>query len=326
MYQLHEVTPDLFQVTLSAPESFGYTWGEARNVYVFTGPSPALIDSGHAAQQDALHAALRQLEIAPDAVQRILLTSLTADAIGGVSSFPNARVWAANAYEAAEIDTARAYVQKIFDALRALPDAPKTWTDADAKQLLEQLFPTPTFPIQTLSDGQPIRVGQWILDALQTPGLHHPAAAYFAADRGWLFSGPAINMTPRAVPDDPGHLLETLGQVGSMSVKKVLPVRGTIDDFPDIFFRTLSLYISNMRANMKYIFEDPQSSIDLVASDFGYWPEDLYEVAARLMTYDAVFREFQDAGVVHIVEEGRVAGFPRFQMGAPGAGRGEASS
>lgn len=326
MYQLHEVTPDLFQVTLAAPEHLGYTWGDARNVYVFAGKHPALLDSGYAESQDALHAALRELDIAPEAVQRIALTSSTADAIGGISSFPNARVWMTHARDAQKIVRARAYVQKIFDALLSLPEAPDTWEKEHAETLLETMFPAALDDAQILEDGQPIRLGNWILDALHTPGLSHESAAYFAADRGWLFSGPAINMTPRPVPYDPGQILETMGAVGSMSVKKVLPVRGPIDDFPDIFFRTLSLHISNMRANMKYIFEHPQSSIDLVASDFGYWPEDLFEVAARLMTYDAVFREFEDAGVVHVVEEGLVKGFPRFQMGAPGAGRGDATN
>lgn len=326
MSQIHKVAPDLFQVTLSAPETLGYTWGAARNVYVFTGDAPALIDSGYAHSADQLHHALQALNIAPEDIRRIVLTSYTADAVGAAHTFPNARLWTALKPENAVLNHARAHYQKIFDALLSLPDIPSAWTAEYAQHILHTVFAAPTADIQYLESGQPIRLGRWILDALDTPGLAYPAAAYFAADRGWLFSGPAINMQPRAILDDPTHMLDTLVALGAMSIKKILPVRGDIDPHPDIFFRTLSLHVTNMRANMKYIFEDPQSSIDLVHADFGYWPDDLLETAARLMTYDSVFREFDAAGVVHIVEDGPVPGFPRYKMGAPGAGRGDATN
>lgn len=321
MFHIHEVTPDLFQVTLSAPEELGFAWGEARNVYVFTGAAPALIDTGYAQTADHLHAALKTLNVQPEQVQRIVLTSLTADACGAASTFPNARCWTALQPQSDALAAARARYEKAFEALLGLPDAPKTWTHERAEYLLDYIFVAPPEDIQYLESGQPIRVGNWILDALDTPGLAYESAAYFSADRGWLFSGPAVNMTPRAIIDDPAAMLYSLGLLGSMSVKKVLPVRGQIDDYSDIFFRTLSLHVTNMRANMKYIFEDAQSSVDLVQADFGYLPEDLLEIAARLMTYDSVFREFDDAGVVHVVSDGPADGFPRYKMGAPGAGR-----
>src|SRR5690625_969655 len=326
MSQLHKVAPDLFQVTLSAPTSLGHTWGNARNVYVFTGEAPALIDSGYAQSADELHQALQSLNIAPADIRRIVLTSTTADAAGAASTFPNARLWTALKPEEHVHAHARARYQKIFQALLSLPDIPTTWTQDHEDQLLDTVFCPPPPNLQYLQSGQPIRLGNCILDALDTPGLAYPAAAYFAADRGWLFSGPAINMQPRAILDDPTHMLETLGTLGAMSIKQILPVRGDIDPNPDIFFRTLSLYVTNLRANMKYIFEDPESSIDLVQADFAYWPEDLMETAARLMTFDAVFREFDEAGVVHVVEDGPVEGFPRYKMGAPGAGRGDATN
>lgn len=321
MFYIHEVTPDLFQVTLSAPEALGHTWGETRNVYVFTGDAPALIDTGYAQTAEHLHAALKTLGIIPAQVQRIVLTALTADAAGAASTFPNARCWTALKPRPDALQGARARYEKAFEALLGLPDAPTAWTAERAQHLLNYIFAPPPQDIQYLESGQPIRVGHWILDALDTPGLAFESAAYFSADRGWLFSGPAVNMTPRATIDDPTAMLESLGSLGAMSIKRVLPVRGVIDDYPDIFFRTLSLYVTNMRSNMKYVFEEAQSSLDLVQADFGYLPEDLLEIAARLMTYDAVFREFDEAGVVHVVGDGETDGFPRYKMGAPGAGR-----
>lgn len=321
MFHIHEVTPDLFQVTLSAPEALGYTWGEARNVYVFTGPAPALLDTGYAHTAEHLHAALRTLGVQPEQVQRIVLTSLTADAAGAASTFPNARCWTALQSTSDALKGARERYANAFDALLGLPDTPETWTQERAQYLLDYIFVAPPENIQYLESGQPIRVGNWVLDALDTPGLAYESAAYFSADRGWLFSGPAVNMTPRAIIDDPAAMLYSLSLLGSMSIKKVLPVRGGIDDHPDIFFRTLSLHVTNMRANMKYIFEEAQSSVDLVQADFGYLPEDLLEIAARLMTFDSVFREFDDAGVVTKVSDGPAEGFPRYKMGAPGAGR-----
>lgn len=326
MTPIHKVAPDLFQVTLSAPSALGPTWSAARNVYVFTGDAPALIDSGYAHNTDELHAALRTLELAPTDIRRIVLTSYTADAVGGAHTFPNARLWSALAPETAPLHAARQRYEQVFGALKQLPNTPPEWSHANTASLDDTVFATPPANIQYLESGQPIRLGSWILDALPTHGLAYPAAAYFAADKGWLFSGPAVNMRPRAILEDPTSMVETLNSLGAMSIKKVLPIRGDIEEHPDIFFRALSLYVTNMRANMKYIFEDPQSSIDLVHADFGYWPEDLFETAERLMMYDAVFREFDEAGVVHVVEDGPVEGFPRYNMGAPGAGRGDATN
>lgn len=321
MFHIDEVTPDLFQVTLSAPEALGHTWGEARNVYVFTGEAPALIDTGYPQTAAHLHAALKTLGIAPGEVQRIVLTALTADAAGAASTFPNARCWTALQPRPDALQRARSRYENAFEALLSLSDTPASWTAERAQYLLDFIFPPPPQDIQYLESGQPIRVGHWILDALDTPGLSFESAAYFSADRGWLFSGPAVNMTPRAIIDDPTAMLQSLGSLGAMSIKRVLPVRGSIDDHPDIFFRTLSLYVTNMRSNMKYVFEEAQSSLDLVQADFGYLPEDLLEIAARLMTYDAVFREFDDAGIVHVVGDGQAEGFPQYKMGAPVAGR-----
>lgn len=326
MTPIHKVAPDLFQVTLSAPSALGPTWSAARNVYVFTGDAPALIDSGYAHSTDELHAALQTLHIAPTDVRRIVLTSYTADAAGGVHAFPHARIWSALSPETDALRAAQERYQQVFSALQQLPNTPPEWAQTNTSALLKTVFPPPPSTIQYLESGQPIRLGSWILDALPAAGLAYPAAAYFAADKGWLFSGPAVNMKPRAILEDPTRMVETLNSLGAMSIKKVLPIRGEIEEHPDIFFRALSLYVTNMRANMKYIFEDPQSSIDLVHADFGYWPEDLFETAERLMMYDAVFREFDEAGVVHVVEEGPAEGFPRYNMGAPGAGRGDATN
>src|SRR5690625_1678771 len=148
MSQLHKVAPDLFQVTLSAPTSLGHTWGNARNVYVFTGEAPALIDSGYAQSADELHQALQILNIAPADIRRIVLTSRTADAAGPASTFPNARLWTALQPEDPVHAHARARYQKSYQALLSLPGIPTTGTQDPADQLLGTVFCPPPPSVQ----------------------------------------------------------------------------------------------------------------------------------------------------------------------------------
>lgn len=323
MFALQEVAPDLFWVALPTPEGLSQPWGVPRNVFVFAGDSPALLDTGYAQTSANLCAALAELGIAPEDIQRIALTSLRADAAGAVHAFPNASVWTAGA---AQSDTPDDHDHaRHAQALRALlrhPNKPETWTDSAMERFLALSFPKPPDNVQYLKDGQPLRLGHYILDALQTEGVGYPSAAYFSADRGWLFPGPTATLTPRPVIDSPGEILESLGKLGGMSVKRVFPIRGIIEEHASVFFRALSLYATNLRSNMQYVFNTPQSSIDLAESDFGYLPDDLARFAALVLEYDAVFREFAEAGVIREDSEGYGDGFARFRMGTPLASRG----
>lgn len=317
MFELHEVAPNVHQIALPAPNGIPEPWGRPRNVYVVGGESPSLIDTGYAATADQLHAALGELGIAPEHIQRIALTSLTQDAIGAAHTFPYATCWTALQKEHGNFEPLRLRYQEILHALLAFEDKPKGWTAEYAESVTNQVFVASNTPVQYLESGLPLRLGNIVFDALETRGVAYGSCGYYAADRGWLFPGPSMALSPRSVMSDPGAMLDTLGELGGMSVKKILPVRGPVDDVPDIFFRTLSLYATNIRSNMQYVFEDPVSSIDLVLSDFGYLPDDLFDFANRLLIFDAIFREFAEAGVIHQKSEGQHPAFPRYSMGAP---------
>lgn len=323
MFALQEVAPDLYWVALPTPEGLSQPWGVPRNVFVFTGASPALLDTGYAQTSDNLCAALAELGISPGEIQRIALTSLHADAAGAVHAFPNASVWTASAKSSDKPeDHDQTRHTQVLQALLRHPQKPESWTNDAVERFLALHFPARPSNVQHLQDGQPLRLGHYILDALQTEGVGYSSAAYFSADRGWLFPGPTATLTPRPVIDSPGEILDSLGKLGGMSVKRVFPVRGIIEEHPAVFFRALSLYATNLRSNMQYVFNTPQSSIDLAESDFGYLPDDLPRFAALVLEYDAVFREFAEAGVIREDSAGYGEGFPRYRMGTPIASRG----
>lgn len=325
MFALQEVAPDLFWVALPTPEGLSQPWGVPRNVFVFTGDSPALLDTGYAETTPNLLAALDALGLAPEAIRRIGLTSLHADAAGALAAFPHATVWTACDVETAPLAHEKQRYAQVFEALLLHPSKPDTWTRRAADHFLALAFPPAPSGVRRLQDGQPLRLGHYIFDALQTEGVGYPSAAYFSADRGWLFPGPTSTLTPRPVIDSPGAILDSLGKLGAMSVKKVFPIRGLVENHVNIFFRTLSLYATNLRSNMQYVFHAPQSSIDLAESDFGYLPDDLPRFAALVLEYDAVFREFAEAGVIREDQAGYGPHFPRYRMGTPLASRGPAS-
>lgn len=297
-------------------------WSVPRNVFVFTGEAPALLDTGYQETGENLVAALDALGLDPWDIQRVALTSYQADACGAVSLFSQASVWsAAEAENALTHDRARH--EAVLDALLQHPDRPQTWTRERADAFLALRFGHTLPAVQRVEDGQPLMLGGTILDALKTEGVGTPSCAYYAADRGWLFGGPTVSLTPRPIQDDPGALIDSMTALGSMSVKRVLPVQGMVEEHPQIFFRSLSLYTTNLRTNMQYIFSaGPQSSIDLAFSDFGYLPEDMLRFSALVLEYDSVFREFAQAGVIRKVGEGLSDAFPRYQMGTPPMSRG----
>lgn len=324
MFALQSLAPDLYVVALPAPPDVPLPWGAPRNVYVFTGDAPALLDTGHAATLPNLHAALHTLGIQPEDIVRIGLTSTAPDAVGALSGFPEATAWTAAAPRSDSWATERARYAAALDALLQHPNKPATWTRARADRFLAAYFVGEQPALRPVQDGQPLRLGNYILDALQLEGVGFPAAAYFAADRGWLFGGPTATLTPRPLQDDPDKLLASTSRLGSMSVKRVFPVRGLIEEHPHVFFRALSLFTTNMRSNMQHVLSRPLSSIALTEADLGYLPSDMVRFAASVLEYDAVFREFAEAGVIRRGDEGLSEAFPSYQMGTPVPRRGPA--
>lgn len=322
MFALQSLAPDLHVVALPAPPDVPLPWGAPRNVYVFTGDAPALLDTGHAATIPSLLEALRALDLLPEDIVRVGLTSLAPDAVGGLAAFEDATAWTAAALRHDCWATERARYDAVFDALLAHPHKPETWTRDRADRFLASYFTGATLDLRPVQDGQPLRLGNYVLDALQLEGVGMPAAGYFAADRGWLFAGPTATLTPRPLLDDPGELLASTGKLGAMSVKRVFPVRGLIEEHPPIFFRALSLFTTNMRSNMQHVLSRPLSSIALTEADLGYLPSDMVRFAASVLEYDAIFREFAAAGVIREAGEGLHPAFPLYQMGTPVARRG----
>lgn len=316
MTSIQRLADDITRIELPASSGSMSAQGMARNVFLVHGDAPALIDTGDISQRDALLSAFDELGIAPKSIRRIALTARSVDAFGNIDAFPNARIFTV----AGEVDIAerRAYLHKIYSALQALPEAPAAWAQIDIDAALNAWFAEAP-DVETIRDGEPLRLGNRVFDALRADGLLAPAGVYYAADTRTLFGGPTLSLVPRPVPYDPDAWLQTIGKLGRLSTATLLPAYGPVEPKPSVSFRAASLYATNLRTNLQHVLDTWRSSIDIAEADLGYLPDDMLRFGGTVMTFDAVMREFVAAGVVHAAPNDSHP-LPRYKMGA-GSGR-----
>ena len=316
MYAIEQLSDEIARIVLPPPPDLPPPWGVARNVYVFKGAVPALLDTGLPGTGDALVHALASIGVAPEKVRKIALTSRSVSAYGNADRFPNATLWSPS--PAQDRASLRASLTRVYDALRAHPDAPPAWKTAPVDAFLDRWCADEP-RVELLEDGASLRLGAVTLDGLDCPGLLEPASAWYAPATGWLFGGPAFTLARRAVPSNASAWLDSIGRVSAISTKLLLPECGHLEPQPDRAFRAISLYVTNLRTNLQHVLDVPRSALDLAELDLGWLPDDLVRFGADVLRFDAVMREFFDAGVAHSSDDAR-APLPRLTMGA-GSGR-----
>lgn len=316
MYRIEPLADDIQRIELTPVPTSSTPWDAPRNVFLFQGAAPALVDTGAPSCAPQLLQALADLGVEPASIARIALTSRDLGAFGNTALFPNARVWSAASDE--PLDARRAWLRGLITALRSLPDAPESWSVVDPDAALTTWF-APEPAITWLQDGEPLRLGDRVVDALRCDGLLHPGAAYFSAESGILLSGTAMALRPRPIPFDPGALLDAIGRLGALSVKVLGSAFGPVEKRPAITVRAASLYATNLRTNLQHVLDTYRSSIDIAHADEGELLEDFGAFLTSVATFDAVMREFVEAGVIHPLE-GDSHPLPRYKMGA-GSGR-----
>lgn len=318
MYAIQRLQERQWCITLPANNALSRPWGFPRNVYLLANEVPTLVDTGYASSRDALLAALNEAGVSPASIQRVVLTSQDAGAAGNVEAFENAAVWAPKLSDAARGAGRRwrAYVLDVLRALTSVEDAPEAWSRLDLEEILRCLEPPElSQPLLPLNEGMPLRLDDGIFDVLLTPGCGEGGAAFYDASRRVLYGGPCVTWTSRPVVRDYGDFADAVGRVSRLSLAELRPVQGLVETSPDVFFRMLGLFVTNMRSNMQYVLNQPASAFDLAFADFGYLPDDLQRFAGSVLEFDSVLREFDSAGVVK--QSGGDEPLPRWTMGTP---------
>jgi len=158
-------------------------------VYVYDGPTPALVESGIGADRDAVFGALAELGIERDALEAIVLTHVHLDHAGGagylVEACPNATVYVHESGASHLADPGR-LVAGTKEAVGGM------WEFyADPK-------PIPEERIESLGDGDAVSLGPRTLRAHACPGHAPHQLAFHDETAGALFVGDAAGLW---VPD-----------------------------------------------------------------------------------------------------------------------------
>lgn len=130
----------------------------------------AVVDTGTNDSVSQLLDALRQLQLAPEAVQWVFLTHIHLDHAGGVgrlaAELPNARV----------VAHPRA-VPHLCDPTRVAAATAAVYGQSAFDKLYGRLLPVDSDRIVATRDSEPLRLGRSELEVLHTPGhaLHHQA-------------------------------------------------------------------------------------------------------------------------------------------------------
>lgn len=314
MYATERLQPGQWLITLPAHSPLSPPLGTSRNVYLLAEDTPTLVDTGFSAQREALVAALDELGFRPADIQRVALTSRDSAAAGNADLFENASLWAPAA-PSAQSTQWLAHLESVLQAMKGQESVPEAWQDCDVQTVIDALKP-PQLPAHTLplEEGMPLRLDRQVFDVLLTPGCGEGGAAFYAPAERVLYAGPCATWQSRPVVRAYSDFAESVGRVSRLSLEQLRPVHGPIEAHPEIFFRSLSLFVTNLRSNMQYVLSKPVSAFELAFSDFGYLPDDLLEFAGAVLEFDAILREFAAAGVVTREGQGPL---PRWAIGAP---------
>lgn len=227
-FTIDEVREGLWCIGLHAPEGLEPLIGPRTNVYLSRSPAGpiGLVNTGRGEHAPALLAALAELEVEPDAVDRVLLTTFEPDSVGNVGLFdwadylmvcPDRKI-ARNfsRWLGEQRDDLGRYVEHSEDTLE-LDSDPKT---------LEVVYPREpaTIPVVSLRNGMKIVVGALELEVLTTPGFDQGHALFWSGDV--LFSS---NIVFDGLPDVPvevqGYLV-ALERALNLEPTVALPNRG----------------------------------------------------------------------------------------------------
>ena len=307
MYGIQTIQPGLVQIALPPHSDVGLPFGTPYNVYLLDGPSPTVVDTGHASGRAGLLAALEACGTDPARVGRVVLTSARPDAIGNVPLFSNATVVAASApasYAAHALESLTptlAIARELVGGPEGNPDWSVELVDRFEGLVLEGI---PEFRPLVVDDGQVLVTGRGPLSVQHTPGADLYAACYVDHARNQLFSGPTV------VPPSTVRILSpksygiSLQAISALEPEMIFSAHGPVQTSFYAIFRSLNLSVSNLVQNMPFALQGPTPVARIAYNDVGYWPRDLIRFAASVHRFKVMLDELVASGVASVTGTG----------------------
>jgi glyoxylase-like metal-dependent hydrolase (beta-lactamase superfamily II) len=299
MYAIHRWSDDLSIITLPKPGLAALPAARPNNVFVAHGPAPTLINAGHPSQQRALSTALRELDISPDRVERIIATSWAPDCLGGAQHFPQADLLVSSPDLSAPgryddyLELERQALRLWADALLATPG----WSHLDRAPLepfIAAWLPRASnaLPILPLRPGHIVRAGALTLEVIASPGPDPGHINLHEAARGWLFTGdlPRDGL-PAYVDSVPGMIL---GMERALDLKPsvLLPSHAPPDEDGAFSLRRALRFLNNFLSNAPAAMHGGGRTLaEYVEQDLGFKPTHLVRLIYTLRTYAAFLEE-----------------------------------
>ncbi len=284
-FQLDEIDDDLIQIQLSGVAGVSGPFAEPVYVYLVGGSAPALINVGHPSTEEALVAALRECDVSPAQIERIVATSWDPRVIGGVARFPGADLFVLSPDMRAPGD-----LELVFENQR------KRWRgladefaaeDSEFSRRTVQDFVQAFFPRVTrdlgflpLRDGHRLRIGSLDLEVLATGGPGPGHLSLFDEARGLMFTGDFALM---GLPDEIEHpraYLLSLERMAELRPTKVLPNRGQVLPRGRQTLMSAGRFLNTFLTNVPLALVKGPTVLQFLERDRGRLPEDPLELLA----------------------------------------------
>ena len=295
-FELEEFEAGITRIELPPLGGHGAALSGPVNVYLIDGPSPALINAGHPSQADLLLESLRECQIEPSSIERIVATSWAIDVVGGATRFPRADLFVMSPDMAAPRD----YDTHLENRRRALGRLAAELADQDPEfrrqpvdDDIAAFFPrsTRSLSFAPLRNGHFLRAGELDLEVLATAGPGPGHMALFCADHQLLFCG---DFAMSGLPDrltDPQSYLVSLQRLAELPSELVLPNRSRPYQQGRWTVTRAANFLNSFLSNAPAALFNAPTVLEFLERDRGLGPDRPTELVVNVELFQKLFDE-----------------------------------
>lgn len=295
-YQIEKISEEITRIELVGLKGHGEMLSAPANVYLLRGAAPGLINAGHPSQGEALAAALRELEISPAKIERIVATSWDISVIGGAGQFPRADLFVLSPDMVAPRDL-EAQVEKERQRLErlsaAMAEVDEDFSREGVEAALRVHFPRVSRDLHfiPLRNGHFVMVGALKLEVLATAGPGPGHLSLFAAQEGALFCGDfALSGFPYRLENAQNYLL-SMERLAELPTDRVLPNRGRPYRRGKLTMGRAAMFVDNFLSSVPTALVEGPRVRDFIERDLGRTPEDPMDLLLTHQIFQALLDE-----------------------------------
>ena len=295
-FQIEKVVDGITRIELASIPEIPEALARPVNVYVVDGPSPALINTGHPRQTDALLAALRSCDITPAQIERIIATSWRIDVVGAANQFPRADLFVQSPDMATprdfemQIDTRRRRLRELAADIAGECDDVRR---QPVEEAVERYYPRMTRDLRfaPLRNGHFVHAGDRRFEVLATAGPGPGHMALYCEQDQLLFCGDfAMTGLPDRLDDTQAYLV-SLERLAELPAELVLPNGGRTFRQGRWTVSRASNFLNNFLSNAPAALVRSPTVLEFVERDRGGSIDDPVDLALTYERFRHLFDE-----------------------------------